>query len=123
MNSEVHFDILNDEEEYRRVQREAQEQKESRIADEASEAVSFMRHPFWQKIKTDLEEVKQRIINKILKDESMTKEQIDRYRIEADNINLFLNHPNLYVKKLQDLLAKKRVKGGILRWLKKPQPK
>ena len=108
MNSEVHFELLRDDEENKRAKREAEESKEARIAGEASEAVSFDRHPFWQIMKKDLEEVRGRIITKILTDETMSKSQIDRYRLEAKNIKLFLEHPGLYVKRLKDLLARKK---------------
>jgi len=112
MNSEIRFEILNDEAENARLKNESQQAKEAIIANEAADAISFDRHPFWQKMKKDLEEVRDRIINRIVSDESMTKYQIDHYRLEVKNIKLFLDHPKMYVKRLKDLLALKRTRKG-----------
>ena len=108
MNSEVHLEVLHDDITKEKARRETQDAKESRIADEASEAISFDRHPFWQMMKKDLEEVREGIIRRIMNDENMPKELIDRLRIKANDIKLFLEHPKMYVKRLQDLIAKKR---------------
>lgn len=110
MNSEVHFEILKDEEVERRARNERLEAKDAVTANDASDAVSFDRHPFWQIMKKDLGEVRERIINKIMADETMSKYQIDRYKVEAKNIKLFLEHPKMYVEKLKKLLALKRTR-------------
>jgi hypothetical protein len=51
---------------------------------------------------------KSQIGSGILADDKLTKYQIDKYREKVKDINLFLEHPKLYVKRLQDLLARKR---------------
>ena len=108
MNSEVHLEILRDETEQVKVKREAVDVKETRIADEASEAVGFEKHPFWQLMKRDLEEVHVGITNRIMNEEYMPKEMSDHLKIKAADIKLFTEHPMIYVKRLKNLLTLKK---------------
>ena len=99
------INIVTDEQ---RAKKDAEQAKEKKVADEASDAIAFDRSPFWQMMKADLELVREKFINKILNDDTLTKYQIDKYREKAKDIKLFLEHPRLYVDKLKNLLARKR---------------
>ena len=100
------INIVTDEQQ---AKKDAEQLKEQKIADEASDAIAFDGHPFWTLMKRDLLDIREKIVNKIMDDETLTKYQEDKLKVKAKDIKLFLEHPKLYVKRLQDLLARKRI--------------
>jgi hypothetical protein len=124
MNSEMQKQIF-EMPDPQQSRKDAEQEREAKTARDADAAVEFNRTEFWQIMKKDLTEARDKIVTIVMTNELLTKEQIDLYRTEAKNIQMFLEHPRKYVQKLQNMLARKRNNGGlkgIFEWLK-PQPK
>jgi len=110
MNSEFLKNIQISETLKQKTEQEKLELAEAQTIGTARLSEEFMKHPFWKVFIKDLEDAEKSLTDRLINEQNLNKQQIDRIREAIKYTRIFRNHPLKYLQRLQQLAQRKRIK-------------